>query len=489
MAIKRSDIDELMQQIPTAIKPVYLLDHPNENITLYKGQVLLCKQAQEIPLNAELIFEWLPSPKIICSGIEEDREKIPLLRKFLDQNSDIRLRIPKAVKEIEVSPYGYSETLGQRITFKLFCETSIETSEVDNLNYLLFHVVNFSRALGKTVKNGYHTWKGRADVIFGEWKLTIDEVEKLNERVDVAKPQRGYIITHIAKLERADGGIFNSRQAKKVLSALYWYLAFCRGAWAPPILPLGFDSNGNQVWFEWQAYHASPWENASGWLCDRNYVSESLTKSLSGFWKLWNNPIWNNEKDDVSPSPLIIAIHWFISANNDSGGIEGSLILAQTGMELMSWTILCQDKKVLSEIKFEKCNTQQKIQKLLDHIGIVDDFPQKFNVLKEMANDNKAYNKQHSLTGRDRKWENVVEAITFNRNMWVHPKKEEPTLKYPYSWQVLQLALRYLELSLLYSFDYDGYYVDRTTAEWAGEVKRIPWISLEGSEASVSLKK
>lgn len=41
--------------------------------------------------------------------------------------------------------------------------------------------------------------------------------------------------------------------------------------------------------------------------------------------------------------------------------------------------------------------------------------------------------------------------------------------------QAWQLSLWYQELALLYLFDHQGEHRNRITAEWLGQVEKVPW--------------
>lgn len=145
------------------------------------------------------------------------------------------------------------------------------------------------------------------------------------------------------------------------------------------------------------------------------------------------------------------------------GGIEGSIILAQTGLELICWVLLVEDIKSQNKEPFDKLSASKKFEALLGQMEIDTAIPNKLAELLALSS--------------KKAWKNGPEAIAGYRNTIVHPKRraKNADVVIDASWEILELSLWYLELSLLYLFDYQGYYVNRINAKWAGVVEKVPW--------------
>jgi hypothetical protein len=357
---------------------------------------------------------------------------------------------------VRLSPDSHSTTLSG------FCNNGIAFDKGDPLKFVKFHLVNFEEIVDQLVQDDDGTFRmARSTVKFDGWTLTIETVRDYSVLEKSLKAKRGYAITHIGRLERSDGVAFATKEVSPVLHALFWFFSFARGLESPPMLPVGFNSNGVVTWREWIGFRATAWRGTQGWLNGRQYTTSSLEESLIGFWKKWQDLKWNDPSNNNTP--LILAIHWFLSANTDSGGVEGSIILAQTGLELVAWVRLVEDIALYGRNPFDALSAKDKFEALLNHVGLDTGIPPKLTHLSTLA-----------VT---KNWNNGPEAIAGYRNTLVHPKRRAANkdVVFAESYDILELALWYLELTLLYLFGYEGYYVSRATRSPSGDAELVPW--------------
>ena len=70
-----------------------------------------------------------------------------------------------------------------------------------------------------------------------------------------------------------------------------------------------------------------------------------------------------------------------------------------------------------------------------------------------------------------------VDLITYFRNKIVHPsrKRNRATLHVEDMWNIIQIAIRYVELVLLHLIGYKGEYSNRLKERSYGEVELVPW--------------
>ncbi len=213
----------------------------------------------------------------------------------------------------------------------------------------------------------------------------------------------GFALTHVGILEKRNGRTFSAKTSKKVFAIISEYLSFCRGAWVAPILAVGFDKKGDRVWEEWHGWKIEPWRRAGTWFNDHS--DEGLSKGFAGFYQRWQDPMWNE--------PILLAFHWYVEANMCSGGVEGSIILAQAAFELLAWTLLVEDRKVLNKKDFEPggLSAADKLREVLKAVGLPATIPASLKKLRGAANINQ--------------WKDGPQALTVIRNALVHssPKK------------------------------------------------------------------
>jgi hypothetical protein len=116
-------------------------------------------------------------------------------------------------------------------------------------SYALFCLPNFTRLTGEPIL--YPDCSCRANRLAlegGGWKIVLDCVENERACEEFLKASSGFAVTHIGRLERADGKTFTAVDARPILDALTWYMSFACGRWTGPCLPVGFDTIGQRVW-------------------------------------------------------------------------------------------------------------------------------------------------------------------------------------------------------------------------------------------------
>jgi hypothetical protein len=150
-----------------------------------------------------------------------------------------------------------------------------------------------------------------------------------------------------------------------------------------------------------------------------------------------------------------------------AGGVEGGTILAQAAFELLAWTLLVEDQRVLSEDGYQKLPASDKLRLLLSSCGIPPTIPSSMCALAKAAG-------AHT-------WVDGPQAITEVRNALVHasPKKRKKVFggDADARCDAWWLGLWWLELVLLRLFDYQGKYSNRLIRDgWKGEeVEPVPW--------------
>ena len=70
-----------------------------------------------------------------------------------------------------------------------------------------------------------------------------------------------------------------------------------------------------------------------------------------------------------------------------------------------------------------------------------------------------------------------VDIITYFRNKIVHPsrKRNKATLYVEDMWNIIEIAIRYVELVILHIISYKGEYSNRLKQRSYGEVELVPW--------------
>lgn len=249
----------------------------------------------------------------------------------------------------------------------------------------------------------------------------------------VAMPdnQSPYSISHHCELLTANGATIDYDSVQKYILSFSHFISFVVGRYHSPFLIQGEDNCGNKY-----DYHFVGYDNCRiGVNC---WLPFPRDKDIESLWPTFE-AIWNGQDEDKADI-LSTAVHWYLEANIGSGKLEGALIMAITGVEMMWNVILDKNEKTSG-----KC-----LQSLLSKMKYTPQFDCE-SLMKA----------RNQLTHYDDK----------NRN-----KYRTLTLEQKYS--ALENALNVLELAILYWLDYQGYYADRTEkSKWRGgtSTKIVPW--------------
>jgi hypothetical protein len=443
------------EDTPVGLKAIYPMASVNQSVKLYVGDLELEQGTKRLSGKGVVQFEWLPRPGLRFSlALASKNQHQPQLENGILHMLGINWHA-------KVSVLGYAVFSGKRRHNVTGSVDDFELGQGQNVAAILFHVTNFKNYFGLRVRDdeGTKTSPSRAVIEAGEWRITLDGIEESKRIFDELKDIGGFAITHVGKLERLDGKKFAAKTSEKVFDALFRYLSFCRGAWVAPILAVGFDENGDRVWEKWRGWKMERWKNVHNWFNDHS--EEGLSKGFAGFYRLWQDEKWKE--------PLLLSNHWYVEANMSAGGVEGSIILAQSAFELLGWTHFVEEKMALSEKGYEGLSAMDKIRLLLSISGIPSIIPSSLSKLTAAAK------------AKENQWKDGPQAITEVRNALVHsnPTKRRKVFDEHHalvheSWR---LSLWYLELILLKTFNYEGKYSNRTApTRWKGEeVETVPW--------------
>jgi len=326
---------------------------------------------------------------------------------------------------------------------------------VTEVDYLVFHVVNFPQfvSLGHGGSDLRHDGRilGCVKLQSDGWHIEIQELPETNALTERLQVSGGYGITHVGRLSRQDAKPFPIPDAETLLQNLYLYLSFARGAWASPMLAVGFRGAGVKVYEDWGVRITTPWEGRVSWF-DIHH-GEALSALYPGFLTL----LHSGELGKAVKS----ALYWYLRSNRggEGAGIDSGIILSQAALERISSAYLDANGYVPPI----KDNTANRLREALDRLQVPSEIPSSTPAL---------------IDGQRRGlWRDGPEAITRIRNELVHPRNKLPIklgTVIPDTWR---LAQWYAELLILRLAGYDGSYSNRLNAKWVGEVEEVPWRS------------
>ena len=159
---------------------------------------------------------------------------------------------------------------------------------------------------------------------------------------------------------------------------------------------------------------------------------------------------------------MISAVYWYVEANGHAGLVDGSIIMIQTGLELIYNWLLIEQKKLIIGDDAANITSANKIRILLSEIAVSPGFfPDQYIDLKNAD----------TIDAPD--------ALVKIRNALAHgqEKKRMALLKIPSLTKVhaLHLGIWYVELSLLKILGFNGLYKRRGSNDNTMLKCPVPW--------------
>ncbi|MBD2530855.1 hypothetical protein H6G97_15220 [Nostoc flagelliforme FACHB-838] len=449
-------LESLFKEHPLALTPIYFTGEPNQPIQLYQGSLKISQEGTVYEGNGTVFFEWLPSPDVKFLFSKSDNESLIQIELGKGNLNLSEIQSSVEVGISSVIPIGFENQSGD-ILGNLNQPIILRFGH--NLSHLLFHLTNFHQFSGMPISTSRGMWRGRLILEAENWNVFIDRLENLRDIIKSLELKGGYAITHVGKLERSDKKPFTTEEADDVLKALHWFLSFSRGFRTSLILLVGYDNSGKKLWENCTSYTTSPCRSIHSWFAD-SQDSCSLSKLFPGFLNRWRSTTWNQ--------PIRFAIHWYLESIAQAGAVQGSIVLMQAAFEILAWTLLVEEKGIISQQGFEKLAAADQLRLLLSQCSVPLKVPDSLTDLLKAS--------------KELNWVDGAQALTEIRNAIVHPnpKKRQKYLNRPFPEQIdaYKLGLWYLELILLNLFEYKGDYFNRITNKefYQENIEAVPWV-------------
>ena len=301
---------------------------------------------------------------------------------------------------------------------------------------LIGHIANLGYFIETSgPPGGPQHWTTKVRWVSDNWQVDLAPTKKADDLTKALKASGGYGLTQVCTLQRSDGQPFAPDEGAATLKELGDFLSFARGQRIACVLWKGQSGDGRVLREELRVPTVARWDIPRSWWDDHH--GELLREVYPGFARLWRDPLWRH--------PLGSVVYWYTHSNTAASGVEGSLILSQAALEMLSWTFLVQARRSLSKQGFKDLRASDKIRLRLDSLGIPITVPQETIELQQAA-------KTH-------KWVDGPHALSEMRNALVHPDLER---RLQYSNKLLrdvwQLAQWYIELAVLRVCGFSGQY-------------------------------
>jgi hypothetical protein len=199
-----------------------------------------------------------------------------------------------------------------------------------------------------------------------------------------------------------------------------------------------------------------PYQNNISWIS--KLPLKTFEEPFKEFANIYFDPEWSKILKQI--------IYNYVEANHIATSLECAIILLQSSLELLAYEILVEKNRVLSQTKFERSSSGERIKLLFDQLKIPLDISEHLGVLHE--------------TAKDKEWL-TTDAITQIRNSIVHPTRKNRMKLNEHSqeaYEVIRLCKWSLELCVLKLCNYNGVYTNRLKrTQYQGDVDSVPWDS------------
>ena len=276
-------------------------------------------------------------------------------------------------------------------------------------------------------------------------KATHEEFERLQS-------ESGFLITHEACITRDSNEPFKKEKLPHLIQYLHLLFTFCNGFKSSPFYFRGIHKSGQMLWYEVARNGMDRFKKQANWFDPPNIDFESFN---DGFYQLFNSEIYGNHLKEI--------LYWYVNGNKP--GIDKSVILTHTCLELICWIYLTMEKKNISKSGFEKLSTADRFSLMLNSCQIPIEIPEKLEAL-------------HGVMEKNENLENACQVFSFIRNTLVRPSNNESENSKTTDeiFEAGLLGCRFIELFILHKSNYYGHYFDRINYNtFKGDVDPVPW--------------
>lgn len=450
--MSNKSISEQIQEFPEIIENSINMNVANSIIRIFEGKYIIKNEESEIEIEGTIDYEWFPIKGVTFSG-EPAIGPGALLSLMSDKQTY------KIIIDDLVSGEGFiSETRSGKSNEKLFLKGRYSNNVLIGdrsipVERLIFSVPNLREFYGDIVRKGGGTHMNRIVLESEKHTFILDKSLDYKDLKKSLNESGGYILQYSGQLTSKQGPIL-FKELGDIIHCFNTFLNFLNGRRTSALFISGFFENENK-WTDYSHYSVDSYKYVNSW-------TVPFQSNFSAIWKKFNE-LWSEEDDKDF---LISAIHWYVEANGNSGYIEGSIIMAQTALELLyNWWII-EDKKLILGKDSDNISASNKIRLLLSQLNVSASIPESFNHLKD-------------LVGMD-EVADAPDAIVLIRNAIVHSQKSKrkklSKIHNNAKYEALTLSIWYIEMALLRILEYKGEYSNRCSSL---KSMYVPWVKEE----------
>lgn len=448
--------------IPDIIESSIAMSEANTPIEIHKGEFYLKNKDIEIKVKGSISFKWLPSLGQYFSGEVITKSNNNILsweiaeeltgKEFKVINKDLKYG-KGIVINTTINQGGNLE--GTFIKGKIHKPNVVGDKSI-SVKKIAFSIPNFRSFIGSSVKkmsdNNRRILMNRLKLENDDYIIFIDKCLDYDAKLKSLNDNGGYIILYYGELKRKEGPV-KIEDTKDVFHCLNTFITFLNGRRTAAIFSQGIYEH-DVMWTDYSRKNIDPYKDIQSW------TPKFTTEGFDVLWKKFSE-LW---KDTNDKHFLTTVIHWYIEANNNRGFTDGSIVMAQSALELLyNWWII-EGKKMIVGKDSERLNAANKIRLLLSQLNITHFAPEEFTDLKEfIENENEI--------------KDAPDAIVQIRNAVVHSQEQKRrklrNISIETKYEALQLSIWYIEMALLRILNYKFKYINRCSD--SNHEEHVPW--------------
>ncbi len=416
---------------------------PNAPIVLWRetGTVKLGGPFFDVEITVFLDF-W-PEPKVLV-GMD-----LPAGLNGLDSDGEFVFRLPSGQRRMECL---LVERERGRVVLRPKDEWVIgeATAAVESVGFGIPNFPVFGAGVMRDDETGERRRLEEIQLRAGEWLIALVPAEGAAGQYQQLKRRGGYGVTAIGRIWREDGRQFGYTEVAPLLDELRFFLSFVLGRWTGAVRPTGLDGSGAVVWERGGLPVLDPGVKQQNWFSPDH--ANCLGCVFPGFHGRWNDP------DGMEA--IRFAINWYVRAKSETAGVEGALVLSCAGLEVLAFRVFVKRKEANRSIGKYPRSLADRLRGMFEVVGLPVELP-----------DLGEFTERYPWPSG---WRDGPEALSRMRNDLMHAEKESKKSPYPSGWW---LAQWYLELCLLWAFQYQGDYLDRRDLNGPPVAVPVPWAS------------
>lgn len=430
-----------------AIESLYNNGVINEDIVIYKGKFCIYTD-RKIKCNGVITYKITEPVGINFSAevheFEDVSEKIDY---NLFDNAKLEIIGYKLI-DAEIQTFKNGKIHG-------YINDMLLKSKDNSVDYIQFDIINMDKIPGKLVKYKDLVYAGRIEFNINEYKVVIDKSYDYNKdlhRELVSK--NGSIITHTGRIYKSNMEPFKTKNIDNMIHRIATALSFSCGRYINIPNAFGFK-DGKNTYRAWYKMMSTDYRFVFKWTTTiSNY--HNFEKYMSLMCKKLENPYYN--------TTILNIVDWYIGALNGVN-MGNNIISIQTALEMLSYVVLVEDERKMSQSEYDSKPANQNIRVFLKGCGIDNKIPNGTHISEDIADF----------------FDDGVDILTYYRNSVVHPSKRKRHVELVFEdmWNIILLGVNYIELSILYIINYRGEYTNRFKDFCFGDVELVPWAKIK----------